>query len=190
MQFCRGIGALKDGERGAAVNPNCWYWPPKGFPDGLYRDIMIQKTKYDYFYHIISIFRWIMMVKQIILGACLTALGSLSLSDGTAITILAAANTINAGILALMHNSGLPDRYRLDRDEYFEVFVYIKEIIDTRLVEADEDIAEIVAGCFSKFKQAKSTVSANDPATYTPSTVTSPPIGKRGTPAPRMAVSA
>jgi SMODS and SLOG-associating 2TM effector domain len=53
----------------------------------------------------------ICIVLQLILGAALTALGSISSKHGLAITILAAANTVNAGVVALLHNSGLRESY-------------------------------------------------------------------------------
>lgn len=114
------------------------------------------------------------MILQLAMSATLTALGSLSMHDGTAITALAGVNTCLAGMLALMHNSGLPDRYRSDRNEYYKVEEYLKEIIDTRLVPVDNDIMEVMAACFDKFQTARQTVQQNVPASYTPSAVTSP----------------
>jgi hypothetical protein len=49
----------------------------------------------------------IAIVLQLMLGAALTALGSISRQHGLAIVILAAANTVTAGVVALLHNSGL-----------------------------------------------------------------------------------
>jgi hypothetical protein len=66
------------------------------------------------------------MICQVVLGAILTALGSMTLRDGTPITVMAAMNTIDAGLLALMHNSGLPDRFRLNRVEFSKVKDFIR----------------------------------------------------------------
>jgi hypothetical protein len=71
---------------------------------------------------------WFLMLAQLALSAVLTALGSTSLKNGTPITVIAAINTSIAGILALMHNSGLPDRYRSDRNEFCKVEEYLKEV--------------------------------------------------------------
>ncbi|KAI0132121.1 hypothetical protein BJ170DRAFT_680019 [Xylariales sp. AK1849] len=173
VQLCRGVGVFKDDESEHVIRPTCWYWPAKGFPDGLYQDVMWEKAKYTYYFHILSSIRWTLMILQLALNAVLTALGSLSLKDGTAITAVAGINTLFAGILALMHNSGLPDRYRSDRNEYYKVEEYLKEIIDTRLVDADDTIVEVMADCFDKFQGARQTVQNNIPASYTPSALTS-----------------
>ena len=75
-----------------------------------------------------SIIRRILMILQIVLGAVLAALGSVDTRTSTAtpITVLAAINAVDAGLLALMHNSGLPDRYRLDRVEFVKVEDFLK----------------------------------------------------------------
>jgi hypothetical protein len=121
-RVARGIGGLQDvGDGHEVVHPTCWYWPPKGLPEGLYRDTVMQKTKNYFQYHVLACIRWTLMISQIILGAILTSLGSLSNSPGTPITILAALNTVDAGLLALMHNSGIPERYRFNRVEFSKV---------------------------------------------------------------------
>jgi hypothetical protein len=121
-RVARGIGGLQDvGDGHVVVHPTCWYWPPKGLPEGLYRDTVMQKTKNYYQYHVLACIRWTLMISQIILGAILTALGSLSNTNGTPITLLAALNTVDAGLLALMHNSGIPERYRNNRVEFSKV---------------------------------------------------------------------
>ena len=59
----------------------------------------------------------IAIVVQLILGASLTALGSISSKHELAIVILAAANTVTAGVLALLHNSGLREYFELTQDD-------------------------------------------------------------------------
>jgi hypothetical protein len=125
-RVAHGVGAIKDGETHTVVHPTCWYWPPKGLPEGLYRDVIAQRSKYFISYHLLSTLRWFLMILQIVLGAILTALGSVQLDTGIPITVLAAINTIDAGLLALMHNSGLPDRYRLDQVEFIKVEDHLK----------------------------------------------------------------
>ena len=120
-RVAHGVGAIKEAETHQVVHPTCWYWPPKGLPQGLYRDVITQRAKYFLLYHVLNTLRWFLMILQIVLGAVLTALGSFQINDGTAITVLAAVNTVDAGLLALLHNSGLPDRYRLDKVEFTRV---------------------------------------------------------------------
>ena len=54
-QFCRGVGVFSDKDDShTVIRPTCWYWPVKGLPDGLYRDILYEKTKFTYWFHILS----------------------------------------------------------------------------------------------------------------------------------------
>ncbi|KAK2040337.1 hypothetical protein LZ31DRAFT_587196 [Colletotrichum somersetense] len=168
-----GIGGVNDTEGHIALHPTCWYYPPKGIPNGLYRDVIWHRTKYFYMYHGMSSIRWFSYILQIIFGAVLTAIGSMSYMDGTPITIIAAANTINAGILALLHNSGLPDRYRSDQAEFDEVEDHLKKILDTGIVPEHMSVDQALIHCFDLYHEAKKTVSANIPATYTSSSVLS-----------------
>ncbi len=66
------------------------------------------------------------MVIQIIIGAVLTALGSFSKDNSVPIMVLAAINTVTAGLLALMHNSGLPDRYRMNKVQFDNVEDFLR----------------------------------------------------------------
>jgi hypothetical protein len=73
-----------------------------------------------------------------------------------------------------MHNSGLPDRYRSDRNEFYRLEQHMKSIIDTALVPVNENINEVLAGCFEKFENARQTVQNNIPASYTPAALAAP----------------
>lgn len=164
--IARGIGGIKDGESMEPARPKSGVWPPRGMPRGLYKDVVIQRTKCFYLFHVSSIFRWTLLILQILLGATLTALGSSSVDKGIAITILGAANTVVAGLLALFHNSGLPDRFRYDMQEFERVEDHIRGILEGRLAPADEDLDQVLAECFDLFSSAKSTVAANMPPSY------------------------
>ncbi|KAJ9161866.1 hypothetical protein NKR19_g1772 [Coniochaeta hoffmannii] len=166
-RLARGVGALHDDdENHTIVHPTCWYWPPKGLPQGLYRDTIMQKTKNFYQYHVLASIRWFLMIMQIILGAILTALGSLSSTSGTPITLLAALNTVDAGLLALMHNSGIPERYRSNRVEFSKVEDAIMEALDTGVVEWRQSVDEVLSDLFDRFQCAKASVNANMPSSY------------------------
>lgn len=80
--------------------------------------------------------------------------------------MLGAVNTIIAGLLALLHNSGLPDRYRYDMTEFEQLEDHIRELLDTGLAPADRAIDQILAECFDLYTEAKLTVQANMPVTY------------------------
>ncbi|KAK6958042.1 hypothetical protein Daesc_000835 [Daldinia eschscholtzii] len=175
VQFCRGVGVFKDDESEEVIRPTSTLWPPKGFRDGLYQDVLTEKTKFTYMFHSVDIVSWLLMLLQIAMGAVLTALGSVSSAkNGTAITSIAAVNTCVGGILALLHNSGLPARYRSDRNEFYKLEEHIKSIVDTALVPSDQDINAVLAGCFEMFRHARQTVQNNIPASYT----TAPTSGK------------
>jgi hypothetical protein len=53
-----------------------------------------------------------------------------------------------------MHNSGLPDRYRSDRDEFFKLEEHIKAIVDTGLVPASHSANDALAECYEIFATA------------------------------------
>ncbi|KAI0438312.1 hypothetical protein F4803DRAFT_555165 [Xylaria telfairii] len=166
LQFCRGIGILKDEESEEVIRATSRLWAPSGFKDGLYRDILYEKTKYTYYYHALCIFAWLLMLLQLALSAILTALGAAQSDNGTPITIIAAINTSVAGILALLHNSGLPDRYRWDRNEFYRLEEHIKEIVDTGLVPVSHSVNDVLAECFQLFASALQTVQNNAPSMY------------------------
>lgn len=107
------------------------------------------------------------MLLQLFIGATLTALGSMSFKQGTPITILGASNTVIAGLLAFLQNSGLPDRYRYDKSEFEALEDHIKEILDSGIAPADQATDQILAECFDLYQDAKATVCANLPANYT-----------------------
>lgn len=68
---------------------------------------MTSRCKSQYLFYLITTLYNTSIILQVLLGATLTALGSLSSKHEAPIVVLAAANTVNAGILALLHNSGL-----------------------------------------------------------------------------------
>lgn len=135
-------------------------------PRGLYRDVVSHKCQFRYLFHLTSTVRWLLMVLQILIGAALTALGSMSLENGKPITILGASNTVVAGLLALLHNSGLPDRYWNDMAEFEEIEDHIKEILDSSIAPAGQPAEQVLAECFDLYRDAKSTVAVNLPANY------------------------
>ncbi|KFA67662.1 hypothetical protein S40285_00901 [Stachybotrys chlorohalonatus IBT 40285] len=165
--LAHGLGGVYDNEDGGIVRQGSAWWPPAGMPPGLYRDVVYHRVKYLYMFHTISILRWTMMILQLFVGAALTALGSLSLRQGTPITILGAGNTIIAGLLALVHNSGLPDRHKFNMLEFELLQDNIKELLESRMVPADQTIDQVLARCFHQYQESKTTVTANMPASYT-----------------------
>ncbi|KAK4100306.1 hypothetical protein N658DRAFT_487027 [Parathielavia hyrcaniae] len=166
-RVAHGLGAIREGEeQHQVVHPTCWYWPPRGLPEGLYRDVVGQRAKYCVGFQLLSSLHWFLMVLQVMVGAVLTALGSLSTRYSTPITLLAAVNTLGAGLVGLMHNSGLPDRYRMDKAEFIHVEDYIRAVLDTGVVEAQQKAEDVLNECFTRFHKARSTVLSNKPQVY------------------------
>lgn len=161
-----GIGGIGDGEQRRSVHPSSWWWPPKGMPPGLYRDIVRHRHKFYCLFHLFSIARWSLLVLQLLIGAALTSLGTLSLRDGTPITILGAINTVIAGFLAMLHNSGLPERFRHDMIQFEELEDHVKEILDSGIAPVGHSTDQVLAECFDVFREAKATVAANMPVNY------------------------
>ncbi|KAG6226890.1 hypothetical protein E4U26_002053 [Claviceps purpurea] len=103
---------------------------------------------------------------EILLGAALTALGSMSLEDGKPITILGAANTVIAGVLALFHNSGIPNRYWNNMAEFEDIEDHIKEMLDSGIVPTGQSAPQALAECFDYFRDAKVSIVVNLSANY------------------------
>jgi hypothetical protein len=176
------IGGSQNTESLSVVHPTSWFYPPKGLPDGLYRDVIRARVGRQYMYYAFSIFFNFAMITQLILGALLTALGARAAKNETLITVLAAANTIVAGLLALMHNSGLPNRYQNDWNEYDKVEAYIRELMNTGIVLRDMTRDDVVETCYSIFRKAKETISKNQPAAYTATEGGAAPVGSSKAP--------
>ena len=102
----------------------------------------------------------------VVLGAILTALGASSTLNGIPITTLAAANTVIAGIIALLHNSGLPNRFRNDWNEFRKVEMHVTELMHSGVVRKDSSVAETIERCWAMYREAVDTVLGNKPASY------------------------
>jgi hypothetical protein len=157
---------MKDAESHQPVHATNWLWPPLGMPPGLYREVVGCKYKFFVLFHFISALRFVLMVAQLLIGAALTALGAMSPENGKRITILGAVNTATAGFLALLHNSGLPDRYRNDMAEFEKIEDHIKEVLNSNICPAGQTADQFLAECFDLYRDAKSTVALNMPASY------------------------
>ncbi|EPE32199.1 hypothetical protein GLAREA_07332 [Glarea lozoyensis ATCC 20868] len=161
-------------------------WPPSGLNEGLYKDVLRYRHFAQYKFYFASLLYNFCLVTQLILGAALTSLSASSASrNGTAITIIAAANTVNAGLVALLHNSGLPSRLRNDMVEYEKVQIWIEEIMrggvalgvlveggagDSTITVRDKVVGEASA----RFLRARMTVEKNRPNAYSATNATTP----------------
>ncbi|KHN98056.1 uncharacterized protein MAM_03817 [Metarhizium album ARSEF 1941] len=164
--IANGIGGLEGEESDRAAHPSHWLWPSFGMPPGLYREVVSHKYRFYFLFHFTSVVRWMLMIAQLLIGASMTALGAMSPNSRTLITVLGAINTVVAGFLAILHNSGLPDRYRNDMAEFEEIEDDIKEVLNSGVAPADQTADQILGGFFDSFREAKSTVAVNMPANY------------------------
>lgn len=73
-----------------------------------------------------------------------------------------------------MHNSGLPERYKNDWNEFEEVELWVRKVVETGVVELVDElreewgVKEVVHECFEKYAAAKRTIQKNKPAAYMP----------------------
>lgn len=165
----RSIGATRPNNPSQPVEvaSSSPFFAHQHLPNGLYKDIVRTRQKSQLAYYLSSTFYSLALILQLLLGAVLTALGSSSAAKhGVAITVLAAANTVNAGLIALFNNTGMPDRFLNDWNEFEDVEMFVKELIETGLVDTDKTKEQVVAGCFVRFQMAKMTVRKNKPASY------------------------
>ena len=138
---------------------------------GLYKQVVtIQRNKKRAFLAVEWLY-YLAIVAQILIGATLASLGSVSKIHGTAITILGVINTSTAGILALLKGQGLPDRLRKDEYQMRKVQDFIEET-DTRLsvmppkTFSEEELDGVVAQIFEQYNAARDTSEMNRPSSY------------------------
>ncbi|CZR57893.1 uncharacterized protein PAC_07782 [Phialocephala subalpina] len=140
----------------------------KTIPDGLYKTALKMLSHSTFRYYFIMILYNVSLLLQLLLGAALTGLGSTTNSNGNgvAITILAAANTVNAGLIGLLHNSGMPNRFRSDMNEYEKVVEYLQYLMRSGVVGVGETRDDVIQKCFDMYGQARATVEKNQPGYY------------------------
>ncbi|KAK7216383.1 hypothetical protein V2G26_004386 [Clonostachys chloroleuca] len=145
--LAQSVGGLKDIERAVPTHPSSSWWPARGMPPGLYRDVVTQRTRYYYTYWATSVLQWLLMILQLLLGASLTALGSGAL---------------------LFITAGCPERHKRSMYEYEKVQDHIKELLDSRMAPEDLDLDQVIAECFDMYQEAKSNAMSARPLTYGP----------------------
>lgn len=139
---------------------------------GLYKEIIsIQLWRNTQFRLVEGVF-YTTLGTQIIIGACLAALGPLSASHSKAITILGVVNSSLAAILALLKGQNLPDRLRKDGFEMKKVQDFIEET-EIRLVAMEgedeftaEELDKALQSVFAQYNAARDTAEINRPDSY------------------------
>jgi len=167
-QVCFSIGAPYFSIEQPTPKPTLVSWnsstPP--LPAGLYASVISLRKRSRNFYYFTTILYNTLLIFQLLFSAANTALAARSPRNGTALIILTALTTIDAGIVALLHNSGLPNRLRNDWSEYDKVEMYLVEVMSGGVVLQGQTWQDVVQSCFDKFAAAKATVQANKPSFY------------------------
>ncbi|EGY13902.1 hypothetical protein VD0004_g6553 [Verticillium dahliae] len=168
--FARAVGADMDLEDQTPLYPPTsmsWFKPRRRLPSGLYKDVAALRRKYLFYFHAVAFLRWAGMMMQLFVGAALTGVGAMAFQSGIPITILAGVNTVIAGMLAMLHNSGLPDRYRINQAEFEGVEDLIKAVLNTGIVKDTQTVDQAIMECFETYRYTRAVVAANDPSFYT-----------------------
>ncbi|CRK15074.1 hypothetical protein BN1708_011343, partial [Verticillium longisporum] len=168
--FARAVGADMDPEDQTPLYPPTsvsWFKPHRRLPSGLYKDVAALRRKYLFYFHAVAFLRWAGMMMQLFVGAALTGVGAMAFQSGIPITILAGVNTVIAGMLAMLHNSGLPDRYRINQAEFEGVEDVIKAVLNTGIVKDTQTVDQAIMECFETYRYTRAVVAANDPSFYT-----------------------
>jgi hypothetical protein len=146
---------LEAGRRGAA---------------GIYRAVIREQQLKRRQHAILGFLVYAAHFAQIAIGAVLTALGPLAGSHAVAITVLGAANTVVAGVLALVKGQGLPERLRKDEVEFRRLQDWIEEteaLLAVGVIGRDRrEAGMLVESAFKKYNAAKASVDNNKPDSY------------------------
>lgn len=94
---------------------------------GIYHNIIVQERRKRILHHTVSGMVWACHGTQIVLGATLTCLGLKANEYPTTITVLGAANTVVAGVLALVKGKSLPEKLGRTEADFRQLKVWIEE---------------------------------------------------------------
>ncbi|KAH8595641.1 hypothetical protein B0O99DRAFT_622356 [Bisporella sp. PMI_857] len=168
VYVCQAIGACSFDEEHTLLYTKSTWWPPRGLPDGLYKDVITARFLSQLRYYLTSAFLNFALMAQLGIGAAMTALAA-EKSNGHALTAIAAVNTVIAGIIALMHNGGVPDRYKNDWVEFEKVEMFLEEVMYGGIVKEGVTKEQVISESFDRFAKARATQAKNKSATYTKS---------------------
>ncbi|KAH8807955.1 hypothetical protein F5884DRAFT_674176 [Xylogone sp. PMI_703] len=140
-------------------------------PRGLYKQLLSSQRNFLLSYHTINVIYYIFVIAQLLIGATLASLGSISKLHPMAITVLGVTNSVIAGILALFKSQDLPDRVRKDEFEDRKVRDFI-EGIEGMLSAGNGDgseedlVDELIKSVFDRYSVARDTAELNRPNSY------------------------
>lgn len=137
---------------------------------GIYRAVLQEQRAKARLFWAVNFTVYFCHFAQVIIGASLTALGPTSTRHARAITVLGAANTVIAGVLALINGQGLPDRLHKDEIEFRKIQDWIEEteaLLAVGIIGRDRtEVGLLVETAFKKYNAAKASAENNKPGSY------------------------
>ncbi|KAI5926272.1 hypothetical protein F4810DRAFT_588334 [Camillea tinctor] len=137
---------------------------------GIYRSVIEAQTKLYIQHAVLQAFLYLCYFAQIIIGAALTALGPTASRYEVVITVLGAANTVLAGVLALIKGSGQPQKLGKDRIGFRRLQDWIEEteaLLAVGVIGRNrKEVGLLVESAFKRYNAAKASEENNNPEFY------------------------
>ncbi|KAI1636721.1 hypothetical protein F4809DRAFT_650372 [Biscogniauxia mediterranea] len=137
---------------------------------GIYRSVIELQTKKYIQHAALQALLYMCYFVQIIIGAALTALGPNASRYETVITVLGAANTVLAGVLALIKGSGQPQKLGKDRIGFRRLQDWIEEteaLLAVGVIGRNrKEVGLLVESAFKRYNAAKASEENNNPDFY------------------------
>ncbi|KAK8068746.1 hypothetical protein PG994_005362 [Apiospora phragmitis] len=126
---------------------------------GIYRSVITEASHKHALYTVMTILLYLCYFAQVVIGAALTALGSVAARYSAAITVLGALNTALAGVLALIRSSGQPQKLGRDQVGFRKLQDWIEETDALLAVgvlgRSRREVGLLVEVAFRKYNAAK-----------------------------------
>jgi hypothetical protein len=152
------------------TSDNCTLEEGRKTAIGIYKAVIREQSTKKYQHMALNILLYTCHFAQIVFGAVLTALGPSAADHSLVITILGAANTVIAGLLALIKGQGLPERLRKDEVEFRKLQDWIEEteaLLAVGIIGRDrKEVGLLVEIAFKKYNAAKASEENNRPDSY------------------------
>lgn len=122
---------------------------------GIYGTVLRQERRQRLLHHAVGGMVWGCHGLQIVLGATLACLGLNAQGNAAAITVLGAANTVVAGVLALVKGKDLPERLGRAEADFRQLKVWIEEtesLLALGVIGSDRrEVGALIQTAFRRF---------------------------------------
>ncbi|KAK8121386.1 C6 transcription factor [Apiospora kogelbergensis] len=126
---------------------------------GIYRSVLAEASRKSALYTAMTLLLYLCYFAQVVIGAALTALGSVAARYSTTITVLGALNTALAGVLALIRSSGQPQKLGKDQVGFRKLQDWIEEtdaLLAVGIIGRNRhEVGVLVEVAFRKYNAAK-----------------------------------